>query len=182
MAKQETKTSAPKGYSDQSEDIVGYWDEDSGPIHVIPHSAVLFDNKIDKRNVSMLIFCTLVDACQLITTEEGQKVSIQGKPGDRVGVFGKPGLKAIGNLCDSKVYIERNGEKDVGKPEPMKLFKVLASPNVVKKRIPITADRRDKSFDKETFLDDPKQGPRRSSGTTAPQSGASEGSDDEIPF
>ncbi len=163
-ASSETKTvtagpqvpSAYKDYEDKTEDMVGYWNEDSGvPLHCVPRYAVLFDNKVEPRNASILIFATLLDPAPLLKKEDDQKTEFQGQPGDQIGIFAKPGMRRIAKLADCKTLIMRDPtkDKDVGKPQPMKYFKVLNAPGVTEKPLQVMDDRRKQSFERTTFLD-----------------------------
>lgn len=151
---------APKGtedYEDKTEDMVGYWNEEGGPVHCIPRYAVLFDNKVDARNPSILIFATLLDPANLLKKEDDEKTAFVGKAGDQIGIFAKPGMRRIGKLRDCKCLITRDPtkDKDTGKPQLMKYFKVTNPKNSNEKRLQIMDDRRKESFNRPTFLDPP---------------------------
>jgi hypothetical protein len=157
-----------ENYEDKTEDMVGYWNEDAGPIHCIPKYAVLFDNKVDPRNASILIFATLLNPANLLKKEDDEKTAFVGKPGDQVGIFAKPGMRRIAKLRDCKCLIQRDPtkDKDTGKPEPMKYFKVTNPPNSPEQRLEVMDDRRKESFERSTFLDVPgNRRPRPSSDT-----------------
>ncbi len=150
-----------KDYVDRTEDMVGYWNEDSGqPVHCIPRYAVLFDNKVDKRNPSILIFADLLHSTSLLKKEDDEKTEFKGNTGDRIGIFAKPGMRRIGKLADAKALIFRDPtkDKDVGKPEKMKYFKVMNDPAAVEKQLQVMDDRRKESFERTTFLDPPNKG------------------------
>lgn len=147
-------------YEDKTEDMVGYWNEDSGvPVHCVPLYAVLFDNKVDPRNASILIFAKLLDPTKLLKKEDDQKTEFDGVPGDQIGIFAKPGMRRIGKLADCKTLIMRDPtkDKDVGKPQLMKYFKVLNAPGITEKPLQVMDDRRKESFERTTFLDKRKR-------------------------
>lgn len=163
-----------KDYVDRTEDMVGYWNEDSGePIHCTPRYAVLFDNKVDPRNPSILIFCDLLHETSLLKKEDDQKTEFKGKPGERIGIFAKPGMRRIGKLADANALIFRDPtkDKDVGKPEKMKYFKVMNAPNAVEKQLQVMDDRRKESFMRTTFLDPPNKGRGSSPGKASDNNG-----------
>lgn len=102
-----------KGYEDKTEDMVGYWNEDApGYLHCVPRYAVLFDNKVDPRNPSILIFATLLDPAPLLKKEDDEKTEFMGKPGDQIGIFAKPGMRRIAKLADAKTLIQRDPTKE----------------------------------------------------------------------
>lgn len=149
--------SGTEDYEDKTEDMIGYWNEDAGPIHCIPRYAVLFDNKVEPRNASILIFATLLDPANLLKKEDDEKTAFVGKPGDQIGIFAKPGMRRIGKLRDCKCLIQRDPtkDKDTGKPQPMKYFKVTNPKNSAEKPLQVMDDRRKESFERTTFLDPP---------------------------
>jgi hypothetical protein len=119
---------APAGYTDQGDDIVGTWEyKDGHPIHFIPKHVKLSDSTIDKRKTSTLVFGELVDACKVHgRDEDGPGAEIVAEPGDMVGIWYKPGMNKLKNLAGVKVWMICSGEKDVGKPSPMKTFTIKA--------------------------------------------------------
>ena len=142
----------PKGYNEVAEDIVGYWDPSVFKlIHVIPKEAKIFDNKIEPSRVSILIFCKLVDSAILVNKDEyGEDIKVEGKPGDTIGIWGKPGLRQkIMNMAGKDCYICQNAEKDIGRPQPMKLYSVKAKG--MGERLPLTEDRRKQSKNQSTW-------------------------------
>ena len=172
--------SGTEDYEDKTEDMVGYWNEDGGPIHCIPRYAVLFDNKVEPRNASILIFATLLDPANLLKKEDDEKTAFVGKPGDQIGIFAKPGMRRIAKLRDCKCLIQRDPtkDKDTGKPQPMKYFKVTNPKNSNEKQLQVMDDRRKESFERTTFLDPP--GLRRE--RRAPKSDTNGDADDDVQF
>jgi hypothetical protein len=149
--KSKVSVEVPKGFTDQSLDVVGFYDPDvQADIQFVPNEAVLSDSTIEPRKVSILVFGTLVEDCKLVETSKSGNV-IEGKKGDSVGIWAKPGMRALRNLAGVHVVMYPDGEKDTGKPNPMTLFKVLAAKKGSK--LSITEDRRDKSKAAETWLD-----------------------------
>lgn len=140
------KPQAPAGYQEQSDNVDGFWDPDAGPLHFIPESARIFDGKLEPAKCSGLILGTLVDPA-ILTTDDGEV--FEGKPGTKVGVWAKPGMSAIQKLAQVKVFLYLDGEKDTGKPNPMKVFCVMSA----KKGVPIpVTDSRKLSRRARTFL------------------------------
>ena len=138
----------PEGYEKRSDDVVGFWDPElsGGPLHFVPREAAVFDGKTEPEKPGIIIFGDLVDACTLIDAEGQPK---EGKPGDRIGLWGKPGMKAIKTLAGVRTFLYPAGERDVGKPQPMKLFEVASAREG--DALPVD-DRRRRSRGKATFL------------------------------
>ena len=158
----------PEGYAEVAEDIVGFWNPDIYHlIHVVPKEAKVFDNKVDPTRVSTLILAKLVDAALLSAKDDDkQDITVEGKPGDMIGIWGKPGLRQkLMNMANKDCFICPNGEKDVGRPQPMKLFSVRAKGTGGP--LPLVEDRRDKSKGAETWWSFPN---------------VSDEDDDSIPF
>jgi hypothetical protein len=167
---------APEGFITQSDDVVGYWNPEEAPIRCIPRTAKLFDGNIEKSKPSILLIVQLTAPCVVnLKKEEGE---VEGekfiaKIGDMVGIWGKPGMRAIRDLCGVEVWMRMSGEKDTGKPNPMKLFDVKAQGKGT--RIVISDDTRKESKGVKTWMD----------GASMPKSGADDAGDaneDHIPF
>jgi len=159
-------------------DPVGYWDEEGGPLYFIPKFARVFDGNIEKAKPSVLFFGTLTATSPLKVGNGEDSEKITGKAGDFVAMWGKPGMGGIIDKCDVPVKVFQEGEKDTGKPNAMKLYKVVTKgPDYVKKGfLPFREDTRDYSFGVTTFLESRKgKGQQQSSGT-APR-GSTPGSD-----
>ena len=124
------KAAPPAGYSNKSEDVVGFCDiETQGPLHGIPRAAKLSDSKSEKNKSSMFVIFEVIDNVQ-VTVNEGKdnEQTIVAKTGEMVGVWTKPGMKGIRTLCGCKVWMNYAGLKDIGKPSPMKMY-VIMSPD-----------------------------------------------------
>lgn len=138
------------GFITQSDDIVGYWNPELCPILCIPRSAKLFDNNIDSKKASVLIIVELAERCIVEgKKDEGAEKFIANK-GDMVGVWGKPGMKPIRDNCGVVTKITLVGEKETGKPNPMKVFKVESRSKGA--RVPVIEDTRDESRDCNTIF------------------------------
>lgn len=136
---------APETYSERGGDLVGFWDSELTPIHCIPRSVKLFDGNIDKDKPSILLTVELASPCGCRPpkdSEAGEEPFV-APVGSLVGVWYKPGMKAIRDLCGVKAFITESGEKDTGKPNRMKLYKVESEETGT--RIPVTEDTRDES-------------------------------------
>jgi len=156
-AKKVTDFKAPAGFVDQAQDVVGFYDIDTeAVIQFIPREATLMDGSIDAVKTSILIFGELVAPCKLMESSKSGNV-IQAKAGEQVGVWAKPGMKALRNLAGVHVVMYPDGTKDVGKGNPMTVFKVLAKAKGAK--LAGVEDRRDKSKGQETWLDKNIEGP-----------------------
>lgn len=182
-----TAPQAPAGYRKQAQDVSGYWDPESGPIHFIPRSVKMFDSNLEANKPSILIVGELVDKAGINTKDEdGQMLSGQAEAGEVIGVWYKPGMRALVNLCDAKVWMYQSGERKTGKPNPMKLFSVASSgPN---KKFGAIIDEREQSAGASTDFGGPRAGgPARRRGapdrgyTRDPDAEGDE-SEDSIPF
>jgi hypothetical protein len=156
--KAKVKIERPEGFTKRSSDIIGIWDPDEGPIRCIPRHAKLSDSKkFDKTKPSILIFAELTSECMLrvkAEDEDDEADLIVGEPGDLVGIWGKPGMRDIRNLCNVEIFMFQDGEKDIGKGNPMKVYDISSAETGT--LIPISGDTRDKSAGADTFLDPPK--------------------------
>ncbi len=168
----------PDGFIIQSDDVVGYWDPEECPIRCIPRTAKVFDGNIERTKPSVLILAELTMPCVLNLKKEvgeSEAEKIIGKKGDMVGIWGKPGMRAIRNLCGVEVKITATGEKDTGKPNPMKLFSVESATRGT--QLLISDDSRDKSRAVKTFL----EGRAVSAGETTVGT-SDDGDTDNVPF
>jgi hypothetical protein len=159
---------APEGFVTQSDDVVGYWNPEEAPIRCIPRTAKIFDGNIEKSKPSILLIVQLTAPCIVnLKKEEGESEGekVIAKVGDMVGIWGKPGMRAIRDLGGVEVWIRLSGEKDTGKPNPMKLFDVKASAKG--SRIVVTDDSRKESKGVKTWMD----------GASMPKGGADDGHD-----
>lgn len=143
-----------KGYKEQGDDLVGFYAPDvegaTELLHFIPLEARLTDSKLDSTKPSILVIASLVDETILVTKDEGGAALIVGKPGERFGVWAKPGMRALRKLAGQRVIMYPEGERDTGKGNPMKLYKILAAE--VGEPLPITDDLRKESKHVATFL------------------------------
>lgn len=188
MAKEEVKK-APQnqgkindGYDSVHEvDPIGYWDEEAGPCYFIPKYAHVFDGNIEKSKPAVLIMGTLTAATPLFTGKGEEKEVFGGKEGDFIAVWGKPGMAALKNMCGVPVKLWQEGEKDVGKPNPMKLYKVATKGKPSDESpLPIKKDTRDKSFGVTTFLEEHGVRKNRPQGAK-PSSDTNGNVDDDVP-
>jgi hypothetical protein len=153
----------PQGYSEQSSDIVGFWSGE-GAIHFVPRFVRMFDSNIDRAKSSTLLIGTLVDPCKVIKAGE-EKEEVLANKGMQIGIWTKPGMAALKNLGGVSVYMYEDGEKDTGKPNPMKLYKVMSKGQGQK--LPVEGDFR--KFSKPSKPE-------------VPQAAAADMTDDNIPF
>ncbi len=131
---------APEGYREQTDDVVGFWDGDKGyPIHFVPEEGTLHDSGQDPTKCSVLVKGTLVEACEVYI---GDEITVADE-GERIGVWMKPGMRKLRDLGGQKVWIRQTGEKDVGTASPMKTFGVFSAEKGLP--IPVVGDYRDKS-------------------------------------
>lgn len=152
----------PEGASEITGDIVGYWDFEKSAIRAIPRGVKMFDGQLDSTKVSCLIIAELTQPCPTYVKDEEDDenyIYTVSPVGQMVGIWYKPGMRAIVNKAGVDVYIRQEGEKDTGKPNPMKKFKVFAGPGGTK--IPIIEDTREDSEDVLTVFHDRSPGAQR---------------------
>lgn len=141
-------------------DVDAYWDIERSAIRFKPMSVKLFDGNIDKKKPSILILgITTVPTMLYNKTDEEDSDEREYKKypaGTKVGVWYKPGMKQIRDRCGVDCYLKMTGEKDTGKPNPMKLFELVADSETY--RIPIIEDSRDKSKGEKTDFDPVRRG------------------------
>lgn len=130
----------PQGYQKRSTEVKGFWVEGENPVHFIPKTARAVDNSIDAKKHSVLIIGESMGDNELMTSD-GEVFT--DKKGDLIGVWYKPGMLAIKDMADVPVFMYRIGERDTGKPNPMKLYEVN-SPKTGEELL-ITGDFRVKS-------------------------------------
>lgn len=133
-----------EGYELVNSDVLGFYDE-CRPIKVVPFGVSLFDGKSDKHKPSAIIMARLLEDALVMSPEKNDDSLVQCHAGDVIGIWGKAGNRALVNYADCKVIIVPTGTKDVGKPQPMKTFNVMAAKGSRQKRLPVVEDKRDKS-------------------------------------
>lgn len=142
----EAAKAVPEGFVRAAADVIGYWDPKGPAIYFEPVEARLIDSHLDPSKVSCLVVGRLLAPLSgggYPHLVDGDGVISEGKEGDIVGVWAKPGMKGLGKLCGTPVYMYLDGTKDIGKPSPMAVFAVLfREPGTP---IPVVADTRTKS-------------------------------------
>jgi hypothetical protein len=147
------KGAPPVGYAQKTDDVVGFADlEKYGPLHGIPRGAKLSDGGIDPEKPSSFIIFELLEDCEVNAKDGETDIVVPAKKGEMVGLWTKPGMKGLRSLCGCKVWIAYKGQKNIGKPSPMKVYDIR-SPDKGGATIPIIEDNRDKSRAEKTFLD-----------------------------
>jgi len=134
----------PVGYAKRSTEVKGFWIEGETPVHFVPKLARAVDNSIDARKCSVLVIGESMGDNEL-QTSDGEVFT--DKKGDLIGVWYKPGMLPLKDLANVPVYMYRIGERDTGKPNPMKLYDVL-SPKTGEELL-ITGDFRVRSLRQE---------------------------------
>jgi len=159
-----------KDMQKRSEDILGFWDENcSTPLFFTPRSAKLSDSKIEpEKKCSTLVEGLATRDCQVLS-KDGE--IIIAKPGDLIAVWAKPGMKALSNAAGVPVAMAYLGEKDTGKPNPMKLYDLRFG--VGGQPLTVSADNRKLSKHTEpcipvTFIGAPTAAPKASEPAASP--------------
>jgi hypothetical protein len=148
----------PAGYTEQSADIVGFWTGE-GAVHFIPRFVRMFDSSIDPTKSSTLLIADLIDPCEVFKVGEDEERILAGK-GQQIGIWTKPGMKALGKLAGIPVYMYQEGEKDIGKPSPMKVYKVMSKGQGQKLIVEPGGDYRNKSLHKREEAPQTNQAPQ----------------------
>ncbi len=149
----------PEGYSQQTEDIVGFWDHEDGAIRFKPLKARIFDNSVESVKYSILIIGELTHPSKQTKRSDedrDEQIEVDGNIGDMVGVWYKPGLKVVLNRLGVDCYARKTGEKDIGKPNPMIVFEVMCPTGCSQEMIPLESDTRDDSANLNTPWDEKK--------------------------
>lgn len=142
--------SVPEGYASVSGDVVGFYDEKS-PIHLVPFAVKLFDSKLEPNKPSALLFARLVEPAVVLAKVDGSEpVPTQAEAGEIVGVWGRPGLAKLKEYAETPCFVVYKGEKDTGKPHPMKLFDVMTPKGSKPSLVPVTEDKRIRSIGVDT--------------------------------
>jgi hypothetical protein len=155
--KSKNRPNIPAEYKEQSSDIIGFWDSLSGDtIHMIPKGVRLLDSKIDPTKSSTLLVVELVEP---ISVEDPDGKSVIADKGDTIGIWTKPGMSDLKQLAGVDVYMYQQGTKEMGKGNPMYLYKVLSKTKGTK--LSVLGDFRKRSLPKG-------QGPIPTSGDEVP--------------
>jgi len=118
----------------------------------MPRGAKLSDSKIEKDKTSMFIIFELIEPVKVSTKDGDQEVELTASKGEMIGVWFKPGMKGLRSLAGCKVWMAFTGEKNIGKPSPMKTYDIR-SPDKGGIMIPILEDNREYSRSVKTVLD-----------------------------
>lgn len=189
------KFQAPKGFTKQSSNAVGFWKDDGeSDILFTPTGARLTDGskKTDVRKPSIMIVGVLRKETPLQIKDGEKQKTIQGHIGDTIGVFWKPGMgreivQAFGiETWIAPAYDEDGTRKvmDTGKASKMKLYDTRFSAKIGN-RIPVVEDARVKSRRAKTPFDDPSLAPVKAQITEEPEepeTGDDVADDDDVPF
>lgn len=135
-------------------EVVGFYDpEKQGRTSVIPRGYKLIDNDADKEKSSVLLVCEVTAPSGIQVLPKKDEELIHAKKGDLIGIWGKVGMRAIADLGNVECLIAFTGERDIGRPKPMKLFEIrTASPNAVGEPLKLLADSRRTSAGTKTFI------------------------------
>lgn len=158
------KFNAPKGYTRQSSNAVGFWSDDGKTdILFVPKGVKLMDGTAKgggKEKPSIMIVGELKAPAPLQNKDE----SFTGDIGDIVGVYYKPGMGREMAICYgietwiAPLYDQATGERvlqNTGKGQPMKVYDVRFSKKLEGKRVPVLEDARVASRHVKTIFDDP---------------------------
>lgn len=147
----------PDGYTESSHDLVGTWESSQTPRpHFSPIGVTLCDSGVDETKPSILIHCIAVGQVVVsVKGPEGNRILDRAEPGDAFGIWYSVGMKDVLWHGGKKVFMFQTGEKDVGKPKPMKLFRVFAD-SEEPCLLPVLGDYRKKSKHAPTPFDLPE--------------------------
>lgn len=121
-----------------SSDVLGFWNGE-GTIHFRPTSKKIFKNKKFPDRDSVMIVGVALGKADLVTADGDE---LQASSGDIIGVWYSPGMRELLGLCDCKVKMKADGERDVGKGSPMKAYKIARSNSDTPRPLPTSYDYR----------------------------------------
>jgi hypothetical protein len=136
----------PQGLEKISQDVVGFWDFEKGPVYFIPKEAVLIDSTIKPDKCNILVLGKLVESNPFLYLGEDD---VTGEAGQLVGVWVRPGFARQLKECAGRpTWISPvTGEKVMkGKGKhPMKTFDLHSDTTKPDRSIPIMRDGRKES-------------------------------------
>lgn len=119
MSAEKRQQSGDDEYVDFSSDVKGFWDHE-GIIHLMPTGYKTFPSRKFKNKTTTIIVGKALSEVSALD-EDDEKITIA--PGELIGVWYSPGMKEILGLYQCKVKMWRDGEKDVGQAQPMKVYR-----------------------------------------------------------
>jgi len=137
----------PEGFTQVNLDIVGFWNEDC-VLQCVPQDVKIFDNKVESIKSSALITAKVVEPLEVRTTD-GELV--KADVGMLIGIWGRPGLRELKVYGNCHVIIVPDGAIEIGKPNPMRAFKIYSNANNDAKPLPVALDKREKSKNTESL-------------------------------
>jgi hypothetical protein len=127
MTEQKKTASDDDGeWVDFSSDVRGFWDHE-GVIKFVPTGYKSFPSRKFKNKMTTII---VGKALAPISGEDEKNQGITIGAGDLVGIWYSPGMKELTSLYGSKVKMFRDGEKDVGQAQPMKVYRIQTQKGV----------------------------------------------------
>lgn len=119
-AKKQSTTEDEGEWVDFSSDVKGFWDHE-GELKFVPTGYKSFPSrKFKNKTTTIIVGKALGPASGLNEHDE----TITFERGDLIGVWYSPGMKELTSLYGSKVKMFRDGEKDVGQAQPMKVYRI----------------------------------------------------------
>lgn len=127
-------------YVEVGGDIVGRWDGE-GVVHFIPMSQRIFQNKTYKNKDSVLI---IGKALAAVSCLDRDKNPVEAVAGDQIGVFYQHGMREILSLGECRIKMKRDPEldKDIGKGNPIKGYRIKKAASDVGKPLHVDYDYR----------------------------------------
>lgn len=190
MSKEKAKFKAPKGFTVQSTNAIGYWiDDGESDIRFVPKGVRLVDGsaKTDSNKPSILLIGELKSKVRLATKDD----EIDGEPGDVIAVFYKPGMgqdlvHAVGlETWIAPSFDDDGARKEIstGKANKMKAYDVAFAGRLdTSRRLPVLGDARKNSRYVKTIFDDPSLKPLRKPASISDNAPTEVEDDDQIPF
>lgn len=120
MTEQKKNQSDEGEWVDFSSDVQGFWDHE-GEIRFIPTGYKSFPSRKYKKKTTTIIVGKAIAPISALNDKD-ETITIE--PGALVGVWYSPGMKELTSLYGSKVKMFRDGEKDVGQDQPMKVYRI----------------------------------------------------------
>jgi len=140
----------PEGFEVKTSDLAGFWDGELGlPIQGVPLDVNLSDSEIDTTKTSALIRFRLTATTTCLV--DGQPKELEAD--SNVGVWWKPGMKDLVDCAGVEVFMYMRGEKEIGKPSPMKTYTVKTKNGKAGGKLSIIGDYRKESRANNTVFD-----------------------------
>jgi len=113
-----SKPKPPEGLSRVASDVSAFWDPSTGsPVYGVLAGAK--DTRNKRGQIVRIYMFELLAECTVKVRRDGELVTTTARAGEVVGVWGTAGLSELDQLGGCKVWIFREGKKDIGNGQTM---------------------------------------------------------------